>query len=86
VDFLHYEINADSGDIVEVTLDSQANVRLLDSINFSRFQRGQQHQCRGGRALKSPFRLGVPSSGHWHVVVDLGGYAGRVKAGVRVIH
>ncbi len=86
MNFLDYEIDANSGDIVEVTLDKQANVRLLDSINFSRYQREDQHQYRGGRALRSPFRLAVPSSGHWHVVVDLGGYAGTVRASVRVIH
>lgn len=86
MNFLHYEVNANRGNIVEVTLDGQANVRLLDSTNFSRFQHGQQHQYRGGLALKSPFRLAVPSSGHWHIVVDLGGYAGRVSASVRVIH
>jgi Domain of unknown function (DUF1883) len=86
MNFLDYEADASGGDIVEVTLDSQANVRLLDSINFSRYQRGQQHQGIGGRALRSPVRLAVPSSGHWHVVVDPGGYVGTVGASVRVIH
>jgi hypothetical protein len=33
--FLHYEFDLSPNDVVEVTLDKQANVRLLDSLNFS---------------------------------------------------
>lgn len=84
MNFLHSEIDADSDDIVEVTLRGWANVRLLDSINFSRFQRGQQHQYRGGKATVTPYRLAVPYGGHWHIVVDRGGYGGTFGASVRV--
>lgn len=74
------------GDVVEVTLSgSAANVRLLDSTNFSRYRRGQQHRYRGGLARRSPIRLGVPSSGHWHLAVDMQGLRGTTRAGVRVI-
>jgi hypothetical protein len=83
--FLHYEVDADGGDVIEVTLDRQANVRLLDANNFSSFRNGRPHRYSGGLAKKSPFRLATPHAGHWHVVVDLGGYAGTVKAGVRVL-
>ncbi|UPK06259.1 DUF1883 domain-containing protein [Bradyrhizobium sp. 170] len=30
-------------------------------------------------------RLQVPNAGHWHVAVDLGGYRGSVRAGVRLL-
>lgn len=85
MNFLHYDLNLDSGDIVEVTLDGQANVRLLDATNFSRYRHGQQHSYRGGLATLSPYRLSAPHAGHWHLVVDLGGYRGRVSASVRVL-
>lgn len=81
---LHSEVDASAGDIVEVTLDRQANVRVLDSINFSRYQSGQQFQQYGGLAVKSPVLIPVPHSGRWHVVVDLIGYTGRVGASVRL--
>lgn len=85
MNFLHYEVDLRPGDVVEVTLDKQANVRLLDGPNYNRYQIGEQHTYYGGLARQSPVRLSPPHSGHWHVVVDLGGYSGTVRASVRVI-
>lgn len=85
MNFLHYDFNLGSNDVVEVTLDKRANVRLLDGINFSKYKRGERHTYYGGRAQRSPVRLSPPRAGHWHVVIDLGGYAGRVRASARVI-
>ena len=83
--FLHYDLKLDSEDIVEVTLDKQANVRLLDGVNFNRYKRGQRHSYNGGLAKTSPFRISAPGPGHWKLVIDLGGYPGTVKASVRTI-
>ncbi len=83
--FLHFEVDTDDGDVIEVTLDSQANVRLMDSSNFWSFRSGRGHRAVGGLARRSPMRLAAPHAGHWHVVVDLGGYAGSVRAGVRIL-
>ena len=85
MNYLHYDLQVGPGEIVEVTLDKQANVRLLDDINYSNYQRGQQHKYHGGLAKVSPVHLRPPSPGHWHVVIDLGGYAGTVRASVRTI-
>jgi hypothetical protein len=85
MNFLHYDLQLGSNDIVEVTLDRQANVRLLDDVNFSKYKKGERHEYYGGLAKKSPVRLKPPSSGHWHLVIDLGGYAGTVRASVRTI-
>lgn len=71
------------GDMVEVTLSHGANVRLLDSSNFSAYKRGASHRYYGGLARKSPVRLEVPSSGHWHAVVDMQGLRGTTRAGFR---
>lgn len=85
MNFLHYEVNLDSNNIVEVTLDKQANVRLMDDVNFSLYKSGQRHHYYGGSAKQSPVRLKPPSSGHWNVVIDLGGYSGTVRASVKVV-
>ena len=85
MNFLHYDVSASTGDIVEVTLDKQANVRLLDNTNFSKYKRGEKHSYYGGLATVSPFTVQVPRSGPWHVVIDLGGYPGTVRASVRTI-
>jgi hypothetical protein len=84
--FVHNDLGILSGgEVVEITLASQANVKLMDSSNFSSYQQGGRHRFIGGRAVKSPLRLQVPSAGHWHVAVDLGGYGGSIRAGVRVL-
>jgi hypothetical protein len=73
------------GEIVEVTLDKQANVRLLDESNYQKYQKGDNHRYYGGLAKRSPVRLAAPQAGLWHVVIDLGGNAGTVRASVRKV-
>ena len=86
MNFQHHDLGfLDGNKVVEVTLSNAANVRLLDSSNFSNYQHGGRHQFFGGYATRSPVRLPVPRSGHWHVAIDLGGYGGSVRAGVRVL-
>jgi len=85
MNYLHYDLQLGPNDAVEVTLDKQANVRLLDDLNYSSYRRGEQHRYYGGLATKSPVRLSAPHSGHWHLVIDLGGYGGTVRASVRTI-
>ena len=85
MNFLHYEFHLNSNDIVEVTLDKQANVRLLDDINFMHYRNGQRHTYYGGLAHRSPIRIKAPHAAHWHLVVDLGGYSGTVSASTAVI-
>ena len=72
--------------MVVVTLSEAANVRLLDSVNFSQYQNGSRHNYHGGLAKRSPVRLPIPHSGIWHVVVDLQGLANSTRASVRVIN
>ena len=84
--FLHNDLGyLQGGEVVEVTLDKAANVKLMDSIDFSSYRSGRGHHYHGGYVTESPFRVAVPNAGHWHVAIDLGGYAGSVRAGVRVL-
>lgn len=85
MEYIYSEIQAREGAIVEVALDQQANVRLLDPANYQRFKSGQRHQYYGGRALRTPLRLPVPSSGTWYVVIDLGGHGGTIRHNIRLI-
>ena len=85
-DFLYSDLGSRSrGDVLEVTLTNGANVRLLDSSNYQRYRRGDQHRYIGGLAKQSPVRLAIPSSGHWHAVVDMQGLRGSTRAGFKVI-
>ncbi len=85
--FVHHDLGSLSGgEEVEVTLSgSIANVRLMDSANFSSYRKGLEHRYIGGLAKQSPVRLQVPNSGHWHVVVDMQGLRGTARSSARVI-
>jgi Domain of unknown function (DUF1883) len=85
MNYLHKDAHLGSDDVVEVTLNGQANVMLLDDINYSAYRSGRSFRYYGGLAKVSPCHLTPPHSGRWHVVIDLGGYAGSVRAGVRII-
>ena len=84
MNFLHYEFDLSAADAIEVTLDKQANVRILDDANFSLYKSGERHRYFGGLAKESPVQIPAPRAGHWHVVIDLGGYAGTVWASASV--
>lgn len=83
--FIHYNLNLKSNDAVQVHLDKQANVRLLDDHNFQNYRRGGRHTYYGGLATHSPYIISPPRAGHWHLVVDLGGYSGTISASVQII-
>ncbi len=84
--YQYYDLGSvDKGNIVEVALGYAANVRIMDSSNYSSFKNGRQHRFIGGYVKQSPYKAVLPHSGHWYVVVDLGGYSGKVKSGVRVL-
>ena len=84
--FIHTDLGQRKrGEIIQVTLTSAANVRLMDSSNFSNYKRGRRHNYFGGLAKRSPLKLQIPSSGHWHVAVDMQGLRGSTKASVSVL-
>lgn len=85
--FVHHDLGQRSrGEIVEITLSgSAANVRLMDSSNFSSYRNGRNHSYVGGLAKRSPVRLQIPNSGHWHVAVDMAGLRGTVRSSARIL-
>ncbi len=84
--FIHNDLgNRKRGDIIEITLTSGANIRLMDSSNFSNYKNGKRHRYTGGLAKKSPTRLQIPNSGHWHVAIDMQGLKGSTRASVKVL-
>ncbi len=87
MEYLHREFDLAQDDVVEILLSGNAaNVLLLDGDNFENYRQGKPYKCFGGYARTTPFRIDAPHAGRWHLVVDLGGGAGQVKASSRVIH
>jgi len=85
MNYLNYDLQLSPGDVVMVELDKQANVRLLDESNYQQYKAGQAHRYYGGLAKTNPVRLPAPHAGLWHLVIDLGGYPGTVRASVNVL-
>jgi hypothetical protein len=84
--FQKYDLGyLDSGNVVEVTLGTAANVKLMDSSNFQKYRAGREYQCYGGYVTRSPYKVSVPRTDNWHVVIDLGGNSGTIRSAVRVI-
>jgi hypothetical protein len=84
VNFLHTDFEGGPENFVVVTLDHQANVMLLDDSAFSAYRSGRRFSYYGGWATGSPVQLRPTAHGRWHVVVDLGGRSGQVRAGIRI--
>jgi Domain of unknown function (DUF1883) len=81
VQFIHNDLGQRKrGEIVEITLTNGANVRLMDSSNLNSYKNGRRHNYIGGLAKRSPVRLQIPSSGHWHVAVDYAGFKREYKS------
>ncbi|NLS21382.1 DUF1883 domain-containing protein [Rhizobium sp. P40RR-XXII] len=84
--YSHYDLREQrAGTVIEITLSAIANVRLMNGSNFERFTETLKHQFIGGVAKKSPIRLTIPESGHWHLVVDMEGHNGLAESSVKIV-
>jgi len=85
MNYLHYDFQAGPSDLVEVTLDRAANVMLMTPSDYSAYRTRGPFRYFGGHVTQSPYRIRPPHQGPWHVVIDLGGSAGTVRASCRVV-
>lgn len=84
--FIHQDLGQRKrGDVVEVTLTSGANVRRMTDSEFRNYRAGRSYRGFGGLATRSPVRLAIPNSGHWHVAIDMRGSRGSTRASVRMV-
>jgi len=85
--FIHNDLGHRSrGDVVVDELSAWANVRLMNSSGLGNYRSGRPYKYQGGLVKQSPFRLTIPSAGHWHVVVDSRGLRNSVRASVQVVN
>ena len=84
--FTHYDLKDQrAGAVIEVTLSAVNNVRLMSAVNFQRFRETLDFKFVGGVAKKSPIKLTIPESGHWHLVVDMEGHHGLAESSVKML-
>lgn len=82
---LHEIYDLEAGDAVEVTLDAPANVQLMDDENYANYIGGHEFRYHGGHVKETTFRVQPPDPGQWHLVIDLGGGAGRIRAAAQIV-
>lgn len=59
--YSYYDLgNLKTGNIVQVTLSSASNVRLMDYTNYINYKNGRRHKYYGGYVTKSPYKIVVP--------------------------
>ena len=84
--YSYYEYkHLEKGQIIQVELSIAANVRLMSPSNYNNYRNGRRHSYYGGYVKRSPYKIRVPSSGHWYLTIDLGGYAGTVRHRVSIL-
>ncbi len=86
MNFLHYQIHAGPNNIIQVKLDSIANVMLLDTLNYQKYKMRKKYDYIGGETEKSPVEFRPHIDDIWHVIVDFKGHAGTVNASVKVLN
>lgn len=86
LNYTHYDLKEQRvGTMIEVTLSAVANVRLMTADNFTRYKETLKHQFLGGVARKSPLRMTIPETAHWHLVIDMEGHHGLAQSSVRLV-
>lgn len=86
MNFTHYDLGQKTrGTIIEVSLTKGANVRLMTSSQFSDYKAGRSHRYIGGLVKRSPYRLQIPSTGRWHVTVDVAGLRDGTRSSIRTL-
>ena len=84
--FIHFTVKAGPDNIIQVSLSREANVRLMDSVNYQKYRLKKKYSFIGGMAMTPVFDLRPKNKGEWHVIVDLEGLEGEVRASVEVLH
>ncbi|MQB05998.1 DUF1883 domain-containing protein [Agrobacterium tumefaciens] len=84
--FTHYDLKElRAGTTIEVSLSAVNNVRLMTGANFQRFTELLDFKYLGGVAKKSPIRISIPETLHWHLVIDAEGHSGLAESSVKML-
>lgn len=83
----HYAFPAArQGDHVRVEIDTDANILLVSDEALEAYRRHLPFHYIGGGFARGTHVLGVPATGSWHVIIDLGGRAGHVQHHAGITH
>jgi hypothetical protein len=70
--FVHYEVEAGVGNVVEVRLNSdESEVLVVDESNFHKYRCGSNSSFLGGHFSQSPVSICLPAAKKWHILVSI---------------
>lgn len=78
-DYIHDREHLDAGSGVRVYCDHQCNVLVMDDHNYAAYRRGGRYEYFGGFFDRLPTVVGVPRTGFWNTVIDLGGGRANIR-------
>ena len=70
------------GSIAEIQLSAATNVRLIDKVNLDCMKNNREYNYYGGYVSSNPYRISIPETRHWYVLIDL---VGQLKHSV-IVH
>lgn len=82
--FLHYEVEADITNEVQVFLRGEAVVKLLDSVGYARYKVGKPHDYRGGVYSESVVSFKIQAKKKWHIIIEP--TKGSVSASIELLN
>lgn len=85
MEHLYYDLHLHAGTAARVKLYKQANVMLLDSLNYQNYKSGTKFKYYGCLAKFSPTEIKPPYPGYRNLVIDLGGGSGTFNASISKI-
>ncbi len=85
MNYLHYRMDAGPGALIQVKIEGKAHVRLLDLLNYYKYRVGKPYISAFVYQDTSLVQLSPPYRGEWHIIVDLDGKQGEIKAIVDVV-
>ena len=85
MNYLHYTVKAGPKNIIEITLNERAIVRVLDTLNYYKYSQGKSYNAIFEYRNTPSLRVKVPHKSKWHVIVEHGIFDGVIKAIVDVV-
>lgn len=70
VKHLHKYLNLDQDDVLILKMNVPAHVSLMDDANYQCYLNEEEYEYYGDLVKKTPFRLGAPQPGNWHLVIE----------------
>lgn len=85
MNYLDYRMDAGPNTVIQVKIEGKACVRLLDLLNYYKYRAGKPYISAFFYEDTSLAQLSPPYRGEWHIIVDLGGKQGEIRAVVDVL-